>query len=312
MRQLMLICAVTFGIAYFAIERAGVFSSYPESSLKILYSFPVLIDALAIMIIAAASAFLKRSSMRAGDWMGVAALMLIVSGLWLGHFTRFSAEVILTEGQDFYSGHGDYVPGTFYRGTFAKPPGFRAKIERLSPSFSEDGRKVERLEGKIVFHSVKGTTPAEYTLTDGLPELIEGAMFRLKDFGYSPRYALKSKAGKVLDSAFVYMNLFPPGNEGFFRLLSPLTYYIRYYPEGNQDTKEPLFRLRIVRNKDIVLNRDVALGEDVDFENSRISFEEVRMWTKLSVKRDWGEVLAFFGLIMGILYLAGRHIKGKH
>ena len=135
-------------------------------------------------------------------------------------------------------------------------------------------------------------------------------MLKLKGFGYSPRYELKSKTGDVLDTSFVYMRLFPPGSEGFFRLLSPLTYYLRYYPEGKDSIKEPLLRLRIVRNKDVVLNRDVKISEDVDFENSRISFEEVRMWTKLSVKRDWGEMVMISGLAFGLLY-AAMYLTGR-
>ena len=151
--------------------------------------------------------------------------------------------------------------------------------------------------------------PVFSTAKYAAPKLIEGAMFRIKDFGYSPRYELRAKTGKVLDSSFVYMELFPPGNEGQFRLLSPLTYYVRYFPGGNNDIKEPLIRLRIVRNKDIVLNRDVRLSEDASFENSVISFEEVRMWTRLSVKRDWGEVLALAGLCLGFVYLVIRSFK---
>ncbi|MEF9427487.1 MAG: hypothetical protein L0956_10115, partial [Candidatus Mariimomonas ferrooxydans] len=143
-----------------------------------------------------------------------------------------------------------------------------------------------------------------YFLTDGLPRLIGGVWFQLKDFGYSPRYALKAKDGRVLGSSFMYMRLFPPGSEDYFRLLSPLTYYLRYYPEGRHDRTEPLFRLRVVRNKDIVYNGDISVSEEASFENSRLSVEEVRMWTRLSIKRDWGELLLFIGLITACLYIA--------
>ncbi len=302
----MIISAILFGFIYYAVEKAGIFSAYPKTDIEILYSFPILFVSLAIMLIIAVSAFRKVKSLSAWDWLGVASIILIVSGLWLGHFTRFSAEVVLTEGQDFYTGHADYLPGTFYRGIFSKPPDFSIRIENLSPSFSDDGTSLSKLKGKIRFFSPKSKEPVEYVFTDGLPKLIEGTMFRLNDFGYSPRYALKSKEGKVLDSSFVFMDLFPPGSEGYFRLLSPLTYYIRYFPDGKDDINEALLQVRIVRNKDVIMNRDVKISEDITFENNRMSFEEVRMWTKLSIKRDWGEAATFGGFCIGFVYLAVR------
>jgi hypothetical protein len=52
-----------------------------------------------------------------------------------------------------------------------------------------------------------------------------------------------------------------------------------------------------------VLNRDVKLLEDAEFENSRISFEEIRKWTRLVVKKDWGEVMVLTGSCIGVLYI---------
>jgi hypothetical protein len=309
MKSFVLFVALAFGAAYFGVEKAGLFSTDPRSCIEILYSFPMLVNSLVILVLVSVSAVMKRKSLFLRDWLGLVALLIVVSGLWLGHFTRFSAEVVLTEGQSFYSGHGKYLPVPFYRGRFSTPPDFGMKLEEISPSFSDDGKAVKGLEGRALFHSKKKGTPVEHTLTSGLPKLIEGGMFRIKDFGYSPRYELKAKTGKVLDSSFVYMELFPPGSEGYFRLLSPLTYYVRYFPEGKNDIKEPLIGLRIVRNKDIVLNRDVRLSNDYAFEKSVISFEEVRKWTRLQVKRDWGEVLALAGLCLGFLYLVIVGVK---
>ncbi len=303
-RQAVIIMAVSFGAAYFAVERSGMFSDIPVSTIKVLYSYPFLIDALFLSMLVAIPAIRNGKSIHLNEWIGITALLLVVSGLWTGHFTRFSGEVILTEGQTFYSGHGNYLPETTYRGLFSVPPDFGMKLENLNPLFSADGEEIRGLHAKTIFFQRDSEIKTEHIIKDGLPELIGGAIFNIKDFGYSPRYELKTKEGRVLDSSFVYMRLFPPDSEGFFRLLSPITYHVRYFPDGKGDISGPVLRLRIVRNKDIVLNRDVGLSEDVEFENSRISFEEVRMWSKLSVKRDWGEVMALGGLIIGIVYFA--------
>lgn len=304
MKLPLLITVVTFGVVYFLIEKAGLFSDTPSSCIEIVYSFPILIASLFLLPIVAVSALKDfRGSIVTGGIKVISAL-LIVGGLWLGHFTRFSGEVVLTEGQSLYSGHSEYMSETFYRGRYADDPDLVLKLVKLSPSFSSDGEKIEKLSGTMQFLNKETKKPEEHTLTDGFPSLIKGMLFRLRDFGYSPRYALKTKDGRVLDSSFMYMRLFPPGSEDYFRLLSPLTYYLRYYPDGKNDRKEPLFRLRIVRNKDIVFNGDITLSEEALFENSRLSVEEVRMWTRLSIKHDWGEVLVFGGLILGCVHLA--------
>jgi len=216
---------------------------------------------------------------------------------------------VLTEGQTFYSDHNDYIPETLYRGRFSTMPDIALKLDKVIPLFSNDGRKLKSLKGRFELIGKENKSPEEFIMTDGMPTLIDGSLFRIKDFGYSPRFALKSKDGEILDSSFMYMKLFPPGNEDYFRLLSPLTYYVRYYPESNDGTTEPLLGLRIVRNKDIVFNENIQLAEDAVFENSRISFEEVRHWSILSITNDRGVILYMPGLILAGLYIVSMIVS---
>jgi hypothetical protein len=293
---------LAFSLSYFIIEKVGLFSVSPLSNLEILYSVPMLSASIILLIIAIISFFnnLKRSGIK--GWMKILSVLLIVSGLWLSYLTRFSGEVVLTEGQTFYSGHNDYIPETLYRGRFSTVPEIALKLEEVIPSLSNDGQKIRSLKGRFELIGKESKGPEEFIITDGLPRLIDGSLFHIKELGYSPRFVLKSKEGKILDSSFMYMKLFPPGSEDNFRLLSPLTYYVRYYPESNDGTIEPLLGLRIVRNKDIVFDKSVKLTEDVVFENSRISFNEVRHWSKLSITHDRGAMLYLPGLVLALLY----------
>jgi hypothetical protein len=239
-------------------------------------------------------------SMKITGWFSVVTALLLIAGLWLSYLTRFSVVVVLTEGQTFYSGHRQSEPESVYTGRFATVPDLGVKLEKLNPEFSIDGKDLRGLRGKVVTYSKQAQSTSEHELTSGFPAMVSGTWMKLGDFGYSPRYALKSKEGRVLDSSFIYMRLFPPGSEDSFRLLSPLTYYVRYYPAEKDGGSDPVVRLRIVRNKDIVFNDTVQLSEDISFENSRIAIEEVRMWTKLTIVRDWGLVLALIGIITGV------------
>lgn len=304
----VILFALTFGLAYFFIEKAGLFSVSTLSCVEILFSKPVLAASVLMLIITLAGIYRNFRNAGIAGWLQVVSILLLISGLWVSYLTRFSGEAVITEGQTFYTAQSDYLPETLYRGRFSKIPDIGLILEKLDPVFSEDGKDIQALSGNVLIIDKDSGTGTEYTLTDGFPGLITGALLKLRDFGYSPRYVLKSNIGRVLDSSFMYMRLFPPGSEDNFRLLSPLTYYVRYYPAGSNENEEPLIGLRIVRNKDIVFNDDVKLSEGVSFENSRISFEEVRMWTRLKVKSDWGEIIIVVGLVLALLSAASKCI----
>jgi hypothetical protein len=311
MQFLLMTCVVAFAFCYFTIEKIGFFSNSPLLSLEIIYSVPMLSASIILFIVAIISLLKNHKKSGSREWIKFLSVLLIVSGFWLSYLTRFSGEVVLTEGQTFYSGHNDYIPETVYRGRFSTIPDIALKLDKVIPSFSSDGQKLTSLKASFEVAGKESKDADEFIITDGLPRLIDGSLLRIKKLGYSPRYALKSKEGKVLDSSFMYMKLFPPGSEDNFRLLSPLTYYVRYYPYGHDGGTEPLIGLRIVRNKDIVFDDKIKLVEDAVFENSRISFDEVRHWSILTITHDRGVMLYIPGFILAVLYAALLIYKGK-
>ena len=303
---------ISFGTAYFIIEIIGL-TGAPQSSVReVFYSVPFLICSVLLLIAALVSSIGSIRKHRVTGWLALISTTCIVSGLWVSFLTGFRGEVILTEGQTYYSGHDSYMPETLYIGKFASVPDVGLKLDELVPTVSKDQMNLKGLRGKFsLITTGSGKQPEEVVITNGLPTFLESTFFRIKDMGYSPRYELKSKEGKFLDSSFMFMKLFPPGSEDNFRLLSPLTYYVRYYPNGKEDIEEPLIALRIVRNKDIVFNGNIKVSEDAVFENSRISFEAVRIWTILSISHDPGVLLYIPGLILAFLYTIVKVISRK-
>ncbi|MBI1922311.1 MAG: hypothetical protein HYS23_14645 [Geobacter sp.] len=235
----------------------------------------------------------------------------IVSGLWISYFTRFSVELVLTEKQSFSSMGQEYPRDSLYIGKFAGYPSINLALTRLNPEFSGGESNLKGLVGDVsVFPPGQGK-PQKVAVSSGLPSIYEGFQLRLTDFGYSPRYSLKANDGSIIDSAWVSMKLYPHGTEDAFRLIIPHTFFLRYSPHATGEKRKP-FCLRIARNKDLVYNGTVDLNEDVSFDNGKISIDEVRMWTKLSIKRDWGEVLAFLGFMLGgggMLYSRIKRVK---
>jgi len=306
-----LVFGIAFLTGYFVIEKVGLFDIRPLPNIEIIYSMPILIGSLFLLIMVFLYLLSNRRGSKFKRWAYLVAVFLIVSGLWGSYLTRFSVEVVLTEGQDFYSGHDGYIQKSLYKGRLTRIPDIGIKLIKLSPRFSDDGNRVKGLKGEFIYFNNTGGQK-EIVITNGIPRFLDGMMVRIRDFGYSPRFVLKSEEGAILQSSFVYMKLFPEGNEDSFRLLSPHTYYLRYYPSGDDGIEEPLFRFRIVRNKDIVFNRNIKLSEEIAFDNGRISFEEVRRWTKLSIKRDWGEVMAFTGVVLIVLTLLIQNLHLQH
>ena len=309
MRNSASLLVLCFGLSYYLIERIGLFSSGPVPVLDVLYSKPFLSASLLFLIVTFVTTFRNRGNVKMSGWIYVTAVILLIAGLWLSYLTRFSGEAVVTEGQTFYSGHRDYAPETLYRGRFASVPDIALKLDELVPALNKNNDHIKRLKGTFSLITTKSNDQREVVITSGLPSFLDGAFFRIRDMGYSPRYVLKSDKGRILDSSFVFMKLFPPGSEDNIRLLSPLTYYIRYYPAGTENLDEPHLVLRIVRNKDIVFNDRVRLSEDAVFEKNRISFDEIRKWTRLSITRDWGVVPALCGIILGLISLMMRGVK---
>jgi hypothetical protein len=300
---LLFVFVLAFGAGYFTVERIGIFSEYPLSISEVFYSAPMLSASVLLFVITILSALRNFRKLRMNGWVSVVSIMLMVSGLWFSYLTRFSLEVVLTEGQAFSLTRDEYIPAFQYKGRFARTPVLGIKLEKLSPEFSEDGSSVKSLSGKFLYREEGDNDEQGIEITDGIPKLIGSVFLKIGDFGYSPRYILMSEKGVTIDSSFVFMRLFPEGSEDYFRLLSPMTYYVRYYPSRDNSQSEPFLKVRIVRNKDIVINRDVLLGEEISYENAKISFEEVKMWTRLSIKRDWGEALSFIGMIIAFICL---------
>jgi len=300
---------LAFAAAYWAVEKWGLFSERSATSLEILYSYPFLACSLLLAVTALVSAVTGPRKRQKLMWLGTASLLLIVSGLWASYLTRFSAEAVITEGQGLRSGRIDYLPDSLYKGSLAKEPNLIIRLDRLHPEFSEDGT-LSSLRGSFRCFAAGGGSLESCSISDSSYEYVGGGVrLKLGDFGYSPRYELRSNEGQVLDSSFVYLRLYPPGNEDYFRLLEPTTYYLRYYPRGIEGREGPVFKLRIARNKDIVADKYVALGEPIAFDNGMITFKEIRPWSTILIKRDLGEPIALAGFAGVVLYLAAGFLR---
>ena len=253
MRNSASLLVLCFGLSYYLIERIGLFSSAPVTVLDVLYSIPFLSASLLFLIATLVTTIKTGRNMKISGWIYVTAVMLLIAGLWLSYFTRFSGEAVVTEGQTFYSGHRDYVPETMYRGLFAQVPDIGLKLDELIPEISRDQKDLKGLKGTFSLFSANSDGKRDVVISSGLPSFLDGAFFRIRDMGYSPRYVLKS-GEIVLDDGdirstpdgreYIVKPHYDPGTDEFIRPLFEDNYTMAFenYPVEMERIDHPEIR----------------------------------------------------------------------
>ncbi|MBI5196776.1 MAG: hypothetical protein HZA10_10715, partial [Nitrospirae bacterium] len=135
--------------------------------------------------------------------------------------------------------------------------------------------------------------------------------YSIKDFSYAPRCRISVSTGEVMNDAYSIMRLFPPDTEDSFRLLTlPHTFYLRYYPEGLMtgggasaagQKKGPLYKLRVVKNLDIVFNGYVSADEKTTVGSITIAIDDIKKWVEIAVVRDYGIYLIVPGMVIAVI-----------
>ena len=286
---------VIFTLSFITIEYLGLFSGQRPPFRGLLMFWLVLSLSLVIMLLLLFAAVKNRDRMQRVHWLGLVSVILMVSGIWISRFADFGIDVVLTEGQ-VYMTDRHRSGGLLYAGLFSQIPAFRLELREVKTSGEKQAAE-GGVKADFLFSTPEATEPRPFTVGQGLPQFKNGMFLRVKGFGYSPRFALK-KAGQVLDTAFVSLRLYPFGSEDYFRLLSPHTFYVQYYPGHMEGEIERPLKVRIIRNKDIIHNGYVGLKEGIEVEDTSLSFEDMRRWVRLSISRDWGILIALAGAVL--------------
>lgn len=295
MSRALYVFIAAFAVAYYAILSSGLIAPKPAMQEFALYSLPLMNASFAALLLALYRAIVSARGARLMHWVWFAAVGLVCAGYWINATSSYIASFVITEGQTVDAAYIQEASSMKYTGKYSKPPLIDLTLSKVEPAFTDDGRALRALSARFIS---EGT---EFSLDDTTSIAYKGMRMSIADLGYSPRYEL-TKDGRLLDSAFVYLHLFPPGSEDAFRLLSPLTYYLRYYPEGGGHPAR--YGLRVARNKYLIYNGDIAPAEVAIADDAGISFPEIRMWTKVTLRREPGGVLMVAGIVLGLAVLA--------
>jgi len=303
------------------LEYTGCFSPPPQFRIEILHSVHMLVLTILLAVVTLlrfASGFGERQG-----WSRLLvqfALFLFCAAAWTSRVTHFEGKSIRFEGQGMQGLMGDYVRPSVY-GRSMKMPALGFQVNRLRPETDANGTSLRRLTAEMTLASSWSKVLRNITLSSRVPLFTAWTFVGMTDFGYATRFSMSDLAGNVVDSDYQYLKLFPPGAEDSF---VPFTYgytiYLRFYPDyidkqgvptsRSAEYSNPLFKVRIVRHKDIIYNDYMKIGERLKFDDSVFQLHDVVRWAEFSLVKDGGIFVAFAGLIClfasGIIYLLSR------
>lgn len=315
---------------YLLVERAGLFGIEPAPLRGVFHSLPVRIISIAVGLNALFNLLFvirERILRKAGYILFFLSLLFFVSGLWLSYYTRFEGRVVRAEGETFEGFLTQYDMASLYTPKLKKSgrlliPQVGITVLGIEPFTSSNPDKLKRVEAKILYSSRTTKRVLQGRLNSVWPLISDWTMITITDFGYAPRYLLSDLQGNKLESEQLYMRLYPSGREASFEaMFLGYTFYIRCYPdyierEGRAETvsaipKNPVFNLRITRNKDIVYNGLIKPTERLRFDNIVISLSDVKMWVEISLVRDFGLPVVALGCLLLIASLVFMAMKRK-
>jgi len=252
-----------------------------------------------------------------GTYLFHGAFFFLAVGFGLTSLTRHETKAWVAEGERYTGAPDQQLSETSppWFSWSSSPPGL--ELTRVEPVFWND---------QLLFTSLE----ADLTLAGGRrvrtainrPVALGAASYvRLSGFGYAPRYELLDVHGRVLDSAVVKLNVFPPGRRDMFKIAGlPHRFHVEVMPDFEAIQGEPATRsLNLVRPAVILevtrgrlnLGRIVLTGDrSYGFEGQRIRFPEIRYWGEISIVTDPGAPLVFAAYALGLLGL-GLKLPGR-
>ena len=246
-----------------------------------------------------------------GPFLFHGAFFLVAAGFLLTIGSRSEATLRVAVGEEFSSADEQLVFSSSPR-LVAWPtspiPGFI--VDEIRPEFWRDQLLFTVLEADLEFaDGKKSTTRINRPLWVG-----PGTFLRLSGFGYTPRYELSDADGRVVDSAFVKLNVFPPGQRDSISFDAyPHRVFIEVLPDfavqgGWAVTRtlnlvEPAALVEVYRGKLRLGEAVLRASDGYRFEGLTLRFPEIRYWGEFSLVRDPGAPVLFTGYLVGLIGL---------
>lgn len=274
---------LVFAAVYAAFMNAGPIYNVSYGIIYCIHTTPALIISAAVTIRCVAWFIAGHGkSGRVGIWFN-SSLAVISFGLVMSGLMGFYGRAVITEGQTFegrqwWMGEG---ASTAVR-RFSLPPDINLALDRV-----KDAGKSGPVEAEFIDVKDQG----RFNARSSRPAFKGGAVIVITAQGYSPHFMLTSgDGGRVLEDAYVYLDILPFGREDSFSTLLPFTYYLSSVDGAK-------LRVRVAKNKLLIADKIAGPGEPVAFEGVAVRFPDMRRWVEVAVYKDYGLIIAVIGLL---------------
>jgi hypothetical protein len=248
-----------------------------------------------------------------GTYLFHGAFLLVAAGFLLSLLTHHEARVWVAAGEEFTGRPEQFLSQSPPRVATAGLPSGSFRAMQITPEFWRDQLLFTELAAELAMPGGRDVTTR---IND--PIWWDWCSFlRLSGYGYAPRYEITDRDGVVLDSAFVKLNVFPPGQRDFFQAGHyPHRFYVEVLPDYAEVDGEPITRslnlvrpavgLRVLRGKVDLGSATLLEGRGFTFEGLTLRFPEIRYWGEFSIVRDPGMPVLFGGYVIGLAGLVLR------
>ena len=241
----------------------------------------------------------------------VSFLFCLVGGL-LVVYTRFSGNLLLTEGEEFHSDPAQFRRIISDPKIFRTFPELGIKLLRVFPTYEGSTGTDLNVAMKIHYYSdvfdavAKINEPVRTGAVSILPESI----------GVSPLFILRKRGGGVVQGGYFSINVLKGAEDSFQFQGLPYTIFVRFYPDYAEedgkpgtrslDVNNPAFRLRVEKQGRVLYDALRWPGEAALFDGFQLSCDEIRYWADLLVIREYGTIPLFAGFFLGAIGLIMR------
>lgn len=308
---------------YYVLVAIWSVSSPPHVVGRIASLLPFWIVWVGLLVNTASCLWARRARIRpeAPSFLFHGAFFLAAAGFLGTLLARQEAKVRVAVDEDYTAAQGQVMERSEPKPLGTGVPELRFRVEGVEPEFWGDMLLFTELKARLAFpDGSKATTRINRPLWLGWATFL-----RLSGFGYAPRFELKGSDGQVLDSAFVKLNVFPPGQRDWFVPPGwPHRVYVEVFPDfergpdGAPATKtlnlrKPAVAVRVLRGKVDLGGAVLQAGESFEFEGLRLAFPEIQPWGEFSIAQDPGAPILFLGFGLGLAGLVWKLVlrRGK-
>ena len=244
----------------------------------------------------------------------ISLLLIFAGGFWSAG-ASLDGYIVLTEGQTFSETHGDYL--RISEGPL-RPESHRGFVFRMNHVAVKYERKYFPVDVTVTGEFiVDGKVMNQSRIKINSPVTFQGISFTQDELGYSPRLLIrKRKENRVLVDSFVALKTFRDGVRWKYRDFLPLPFFkerviITVIPDftlregkihkNSEEAVNPLILIEMeAPDGKLVASGRAALGKTAEVGGYRFTFIDLRRWSSLRVRQDYGYPIVLVGFLLGV------------